>query len=323
MHTSRRSFLQTAGLATAAMMLPRGLFAAPGALPKKIGIQLYTLRDQLDKDPKGAIAKVAKIGYSEVETYGGYKGPGDKGTFWGLSTKQLKALLQQHHLSTPSGHYMLNDYLLPGNGNDEALKAQIDIAAELGQRYLVVPVLPLPLWDKKVTSDDYKFMAAQLNKAGELCKKSNLKIAYHNHYWEFKPLTDTGGTGYDILLKETNPALVSFELDLFWAEKSGQDPLKLFAEAPGRFFAWHVKDMDKNNTGSLTAAGTENKTSMELLSGVTFAEVGTGSINFREIFAKAKEAGVKYLYVEQDRITKDPFESIKESYTYVKNKLLK
>ncbi len=166
-------------------------------------------------------------------------------------------------------------------------------------------------------------MAEQLNKAGEQCKKANLKIGYHNHYWEFKPLADSPGTGYEIMLKETDPALVAFELDLFWVVKSGHDPITLFKEAPGRFVAWHVKDMDKANTASLTAAGTENKTSMELLSGVTFAEVGTGSINFSKIFAQAKLAGVKHLFVEQDKITIEPFDSVTQSYKYVKNVLLK
>ncbi|HVI47651.1 MAG TPA: sugar phosphate isomerase/epimerase [Chitinophaga sp.] len=325
MHTSRRSFLQNAGLMAAGLMLPGSLLAQSRnkALPKKIGLQLYTLRDELDKDVKGTISKVAKIGYNEVETFYGYKGPQDQGTFWGLKPSALKSLLKTHNLTTPSGHYQLNNYLTPGNGKDDELKAQIELAAALGQQYFIVPVLPLSLWDKKPEADTYKYMAAQLNKAGELCKKANLHIGYHNHYWEFKPLSNGNGTGYDILLKETSPSLVSFELDLFWAVKSGIDPLKLFAEAPHRFVAWHVKDMDKNNTASLTAAGTENKTSMELLTGVTFAEVGTGSINFRSIFAKAAQAGVKHLFVEQDKITIDPFDSIRESYTYVKNVLLR
>ncbi|WP_160714021.1 sugar phosphate isomerase/epimerase family protein [Chitinophaga solisilvae] len=325
MQSSRRSFIQQAGVMAAAMMLPRGILtAAPHpALPKKIGIQLYTLRDELDKDARGTIARVAQTGYQEVETFYGYKGPQDSGEFWGMKPNALKALLQQHQLSTPSGHYQLNDYLTRGNGNADALQPQIDLAAALGQQYFIVPVLPLSLWDKHLSTDDYKYMADQLNKAGEQCKKSQLHIGYHNHYWEFKKLADSHQTGYDVLLQHTDPKLVSFELDLFWAVKSGVNPLSLFQKAPGRFVAWHVKDMDKNNTASLTAAGNENKSSMELLSGVTFAEVGTGSIHFRDIFAKARQAGVKHLFVEQDKINGDPFESTKKSFEYVKNTLLK
>lgn len=325
MHTSRRSFIQQTGLIAAGMMLPGALSAMTGnkALPKKIGLQLYTLRDQLAKDPKGTLAKVAGIGYKEVETFYGYQGADDTGEFWGLKPAELSAVLKQYQLNTPSGHYQLNDYLTKGNGNADALQPQIDLAAALGQQYFIVPVLPLSLWDKKLGADDYKFMAEQLNKAGEQCKKANLKIGYHNHYWEFKPLADSSSTGYEVMLKETDPSLVTFELDLFWAVKSGRDPISLFKEAPGRFVAWHVKDMDKSNTASLTATGTENKTSMELLSGVTFAEVGTGSIDFSKIFAQAKLAGVKHLFVEQDKITIEPFDSITQSYKYVKNVLLK
>ncbi|MCW3467337.1 sugar phosphate isomerase/epimerase family protein [Chitinophaga nivalis] len=325
MHTSRRSFMHQAGLLAAGMLLPGSLSARPaaGALPKKTGLQLYTLRDQLAQDAAGTIAKVAAIGYNEVETFYGYQGAQDKGTFWGLKPAALQSLLQSHHLSTPSGHYQLNEYLTPGNGNAAALQPQIDLAAALGQQYFIVPVLPPNLWDQALTPDDYKFMADQLNKAGEACKKAGIQIGYHNHYWEFKKLAGTQTTGYETLLKATDPALVSFELDLFWAVKSGFDPVKLFAAAPGRFVAWHVKDMDKNNTASLTAAGTEGKKSMELLTGVTFAEVGTGSIDFRSIFAKAKQAGVKHLFIEQDKITIDPYESITKSYTYLKNVLMK
>ncbi|RFS19688.1 sugar phosphate isomerase/epimerase [Chitinophaga silvatica] len=323
MQNSRRKFLRQSGLMAAAIMLSDRLttLAANPALPKKIGLQLFTLREQLAKDPAATLAKVAGIGYQEVETF--YDWSADKGKFWGLTPKALNALLQQHHLSTPSGHYQLNDYLTKGNGKADALQPQIDLAAALGQQYFIVPVLPLGLWDKKLTSADYGFMASQLNKAGELCKKANLKIGYHNHYWEFKQLSDVKKTGYDVLLKETDPSLVSFELDLFWAVKSGKDPVTLFKEAPGRFVAWHVKDMDKKNTASLTAPENANKTSMQLLSGVSFAEVGTGSIDFHKIFAEAKLAGVKHLFVEQDKITIDPYTSITKSYQYVKNVLLK
>ncbi|WP_212006205.1 sugar phosphate isomerase/epimerase [Chitinophaga sp. HK235] len=325
MQNSRRYFIQQAGLLAAGMMLPGGLFAQTEkkAFARKTGLQLYTLRDLLDRDVKGTITRVAQIGYQEVETYYGYQGDKDKGTFWGLTPAELKALFQEYRLTSPSGHYQLNDFLTPGNGNDAALQPQIDLANQLGQQYFIVPVLPLSLWDKKLTADDYKFMAEQLNKAGEICKKHNLHIGYHNHHWEFKKLAGSNTTGYEVMLKNTDPSLVSFELDLFWAVKSGVDPLKLFAQAPGRFVAWHVKDMDKKNTASLTAPGNENKTSMQLLSGVSFAEVGTGSINFRQIFAKAREAGVQHIFVEQDKITIDPFESITKSYNYVKNVLLK
>jgi len=321
MNNSRRSFIQQVALMTAGLALPSSIFSckpATEASARKLGIQLYTLRDQLTKDVKDTIAKVAQAGYEQVETYFGYNGPGS--TFWGLTTGQLKALLKEHNLTTPSGHYQLGDYLTRGNGKDEALKAQADLAAALGQEYFTVPVPPMELIAKyPIPADDYKFVAAQLNKAGELLKKSNIKVAYHNHFWEFRKVDDGKSTAYDILLNETDPALVHFELDLFWAKKAGQDPVQLFEKAPGRFPMWHVKDMSKAAPQPVADTGTIDLST--LANDIKFAEVGTGTIDFKAIFAKAKTAGVQYFFVEQDQITIDPFVSIKQSADYVKKNL--
>ncbi|SFD89961.1 Sugar phosphate isomerase/epimerase [Chitinophaga sp. CF118] len=322
--SSRRIFMQQAGLIAAGLMInPSDIFSRGNANTiNKIGIQLYTLRDQLTKDVKGTIEQVAKTGYAHVETYYGYKGPNQEDQFWGLDPKGLKALLKANNLVSHSGHYQLNDFLTPGNGKDEALKEQLAIAAELGQEYLIVPVPPYALWDK-LTADDFKFIAAQLNKAGELAKKSGLKIGYHNHYWEFKQQPDVKMSGYEIMLKETEASLVSFELDLFWAIKAGSDPVTLFKKYPGRFPMWHVKDIDKSATDKITGGEADHKPSMEILPTVKFSEVGTGAVDFKKIFANASTAGLKYAFVEQDKITIDPFVSIKKSYDYVKNNLLK
>jgi sugar phosphate isomerase/epimerase len=316
--------MQQAGLMAAGLMInPSDIFSSSRVNTiSAIGIQLYTLRDQLSKDVKGTIEKVAQTGYSHVETFYGYTAADQKDQFWGLDPKGLKALLKANKLVTHSGHYQLNDYLTPGNGNDEALKVQIGIAKELGQKYLVVPIPPRDLWDK-LTADDYKFIADQLNKAGEVAKKAGLKIGYHNHYWEFKQQADVKMSGYEILLTRTEPSLVTFELDLFWAIKSGIDPVELFKKHPGRFAMWHVKDIDKSATEKIAGGDADHKTAMEILPLVKFAEVGTGAVDFKEIFANASVAGVKYAFVEQDKISIDPFVSIKESYDYVKKNLLK
>jgi len=305
------------------MINPSGIFANTRENTiSRIGIQLYTLRDQLAKDVKSTIQKVAQTGYSHVETFYGYKAPDQKDQFWGLDPKGLKALLKENKLATHSGHYQLNDYLTRGNGNDEALKVQIGIAKELGQQYLIVPVPPLALWDK-LTSDDYKFIADQLNKAGEEARKSDLGIGYHNHFWEFRQQPDTKTSGYEIMLKGTDPSLVTFELDLFWAVKSGIDPVALFKQHPGRFSMWHVKDIDKAAPEKIAGGDNDHKSAMEILPKVKFAEVGTGTVDFKSIFANASLAGVKYAFVEQDQISIDPFESIKKSYGYVKKNLLR
>ena len=150
--------------------------------------------------------------------------------------------------------------------------------------------------------DDYKKIAQKVNEAAELCKKSGIKLAYHNHDFEFKDYDGT--TGYDILLKETDKNLVHFELDLYWVVRAGKDPLQLFKENSGRFTMWHVKDMDKENKDWNT-------------------EIGNGSIDFKTIFANAKLSGMKRFFVEQEtNYVPNPLGSIATSYNYVNKNLV-
>lgn len=288
---SRRDFIKNLGLATAgAMILPS--FSFTSAASKPVGIQLYTLRDLIGKDVKGVIEKVAKAGYKEVETYGYSKRNG----YWGLDTKAFKTLLNDNGLKTPSGHFGIDPFLKDGKAED--LQPYIDGAAEVGMTYLTVPWIGDSL---RGSLDDYKKVSARLNEAAELCKKSGLKIAYHNHDFEFKKFD--GGTGYEVMLQETDKKLVSFEMDIYWVVRSGNDPVALFNKYPGRFPMWHVKDMDKANHGITT-------------------EVGTGEIDFKTIFKHAKQAGLKHAIVEQENFSKDPFVSIKESFEYVSRDLV-
>ncbi len=287
---------------------------------KEIGLQLYTLRDQLAEDVASTLSRVAEIGYNHVETFGAEIGEDGKATFWGLSIPALSARLAENNVKTHSGHYDLAEFLTPGNGGQEALKAYIDTAAALGQRYIIAPVPPIPLIDK-LTADDYHFMANQLNIGGELAAKAGLTIGYHNHFWEFRTLAD-GSKGMDILIENTDNNLVAFELDLFWSEKSGTDSVAYFEKYPGRFPLWHIKDMDKNNSTVITGSDYDTKPFMEITENITYAEVGTGSIDFKKIVAEEKTAGLQYAFVEQDFITIDPFESIAKSYGYVKSELL-
>jgi len=320
--TTRREFINQLGLITSGALLAQSDLLASNVvkMPTQIGIQLYTLRDNLDKDVKGTIQQLGKIGFNHVETYFGYKGGGTD-SFWGLKPKELKTLLDANKLKTHSGHYQLNDFLTPGNGNADALQYQLDIAAELGQSYLIVPIPPFGLWDKMDTSI-YKFMAEQLNKAGEVAKKSGIKLGYHNHFWEFKKLSD-GNVGYEILLNETDPNLVCFELDLFWATKAGQDPVSIFHKYPKRIVMWHVKDIDKSKAGSVYATPEgQNAGVMDILKDVKFAEVGSGAMDFKTIFKHNND--VKYIFVEQDQIyMPNKLDSVAQSYNYIKKSLLK
>ena len=287
---SRRTFLKQAGIAAAgALIIPSYACSAPN---KIIGLQLYSLRLQLPKDVKGTIEKVAQAGYKEVETYG-YS---VKDKFWGLDPKSFKSLLKDNGLTAPSGHYGMDKFIT--DGNQDELKSYIEAAKIIDSEFITVPYLGDSL---RKTPDDYKKVAARLNEAATLCKASGLKLAYHNHNFEFEKHGDV--TGYEIMLKETDPKLVQFELDLYWVVRSGNDPVKLFAEHPGRFPMWHVKDMDKANNTINT-------------------EVGSGTINFKDIYSHAKEAGLKHFIVEQENFSLDPYVSIKQSADYIKKNIL-
>ncbi|UOQ68659.1 sugar phosphate isomerase/epimerase family protein [Hymenobacter volaticus] len=287
----RRSFLKQAGLLSAvSLVAPSSLLAAPSSL--KLGLQLYTLRDYIGKDVKGVLAKVAKAGYQEVETYGYSKENG----FWGLSPSEFKAVLTANGLTTSSGHYEMNGFVR--DGNPEALNSYIEAAKICGQKYIVVPHLD----DKLRTSvADFKAIAEKVNKAGQLCKAAGLRVAYHNHDFEYKAIG--GVTLFDVLLKETDPALVDFELDLYWVVRAGLDPVKLMASNPKRFSMWHVKDMDK--------AQPEHNT-----------EVGAGTIDFKKIFQSPSSSGLKHIFMEQEYFAIDAFQSISQSAAYIKKNLL-
>lgn len=287
--SNRRIFIQQAALIGAGILTnPVDLFSKP---KKRIGLQLYTLRNELSKDVRGVISKVADIGFLEVETFG-YS---PKGGFWGLSVKEFKDLLQSHGLKSPSGHYDFEPYLR--DGNMDSLNANIAAAKGLGQQYLTVPYLTEPL---RKNLDSYKALAAKLSQAGIMARKAGLQLVYHNHDFEF--INYNGTTGYDILLSETDPIDLKLELDIYWAVKAGKDPVALFQQNPGRYVMWHVKDMDKTTK--------------------VYTEVGSGSINYQELFTKDKLSGMKHYFVEQDVITIDPYESITRSFQHIKSNIL-
>lgn len=288
---SRRTFIKNVGIAAAgAIIIPS--FACTPAKAKSVGLQLYTLRDVIGKDPKGVIEKVAKAGYKEVETYG-YSA---QGGYWGMDAKAFKSLLDANGLKAPSGHFSLDTFIKDGNQDD--LKIFIEGANGVGMSYLTVPWLGENL---RSSLEDYKKIAGRLNEAAEICKKSGLTLAYHNHDFEFTKYD--GGTGYEVMLQETDKDNVKFEMDLYWVVRSGNDPVALFNKYPGRFPMWHVKDMDKTKPSINT-------------------EVGSGSIDFKSIFKHAKQAGLKHAIVEQENFSMDPFVSIKKSFDHVNHDLI-
>lgn len=288
---SRREFLKQGSLLTAGFFVSKDEFFKRNT---PIGVQLYTLRSELGKDARGTLTRVAELGYKRVETFG-Y----NKGKWFGMTASEFAMLLRDNGLESPSGHTFPGSMFLK-EGWEEGWKQAVTDSKTLGQDFIVIPWLEEPY---RKSADNYKKISEGLNKAAAVAKASGLKLAYHNHDFEF---ADLGGgvTGFDIMMKETDASLVKMELDLYWAVKAGKDPLSLFAAHPGRFAMWHVKDMDK----------TEKK---------FFTEVGSGSIDFKPIFAKAKQSGMKYFFVEQDVCPGSPFDSIAKSIDYMKKNLVK
>lgn len=293
--TTRRSFLKATTVLSAGMLLTRS--SGCNGKNSLIGLQLYTVRDAMAKDPAGTLAKVAQIGYNSVElaTYTGSE------KFYGMSPSEFAVVLKQNGLVAPSAHYRLGEEQPKGEVQQGTMlhdwDKAVDDAAALGLKYMVCAYLADV---ERGNLDHYKKVAEQLNTAGERCKKAGIQLCYHNHDFEFIKQDDQ--YPYDILLS-TDKDLVKMEIDLYWVTKAGQDPIKLFNEHPGRFPLWHVKDLDN----------TPKK---------DFTEVGNGIIDFKKIFEQKSKAGMKYFFVEQDKTPGSPFDSITKSIAYIKKNLV-
>lgn len=286
---SRRKFINQAGLATAGVALLPYIGCMASESKKQYGIQLYSLRDEFPKGVEKVINEISKAGYSYVEAYD-YS---VKNGFWGLTAQEFKSILDKNNLTCPSGHYDFGVW--EESQDDKILQSYIDAAKILNQKYIVVPYI-----NPGIFKDEERCRAfvAKLNRASKIIKDAGLKLAYHNHDIEFYPLGNK--TGYDILLEETNPELMDFELDLYWVVRAKQDPIKLLNDHPGRFTMWHIKDMSKTNPKKNT-------------------EIGNGSINYKEIYKNAKVSGLKYPFVEQENFDIDPYQSINKSSEYIKS----
>jgi sugar phosphate isomerase/epimerase len=286
---NRRDFLRHATLGVAAVAAATkwsdALLANP--LGKPVGLQLYTLRDDLAHDVPGTLKKVAEIGYKEVEVY----------DFYGKTAAEFGRILKDNGLTAPSGHYMTRHL-------KSDWEKHIEFAKELGIKYMVNAILEPP---ERTSLDDYKKLAEMFNRAGEQTQKAGIHYCYHNHNFEFKKYGDT--TAYDYLLKALDPKLVNFEMDVFWVTHAGHDPVECFKQHPGRFPLLHIKDLK---------AGNPPTTELDARVGL-FADVGQGTIDWKRIFAAATQGGMKHYFVEQDFCERPPLESVKISCEYLRN----
>ncbi len=285
----RRQFIQTSAMAaSAAMMLPTFSFpkGIPGLDQGAVGLQLYTLREALKvpSNVKDILKQVSDFGYKKIETFG-Y----NDGLLFGMKSKEFSDVVKGVGMKITSGHY--------GTGQTNAARKgtlvndwerAVSDAKEAGQDYMIIAYLDQ---GERKSLDDYKKVCALINQSAEVCKKYGLSLGYHNHAFEFDKFDNE--VPFDTMLKELDPTLVSMEMDLYWIIYAGQDPLQYFSKYPGRFEQWHVKDMDK----------TDRKRN---------ANVGTGSIDFKSIFAKAPQSGLKNFYIEHDTFSGSPVDSVRE-----------
>jgi sugar phosphate isomerase/epimerase len=288
---NRRTFLETVTTVTAATLLSGRMgWAAAEHKINKIGVQLYTVRDLMKEDFEGTIAKVAQIGYKEVEFAG----------YFGRTGQQVRAVLDKNGLTAPSTHVQYDEL-------DDKFPSVIETSKTIGLKYIVCPWIPEEL---RKSPDIWKQAAAKFNHCGEQSKKAGMQFAYHNHWFEFLP-TD-GKLPYDELLKDCDANLVKMELDLCWITAAGADPLKYFNAYPGRFPLVHVKDL--KTLPKVTSGGAQNYGDT-----VDLTEVGSGVIDWKRTLAPSEKAGIKHYIVEHDH-PKKPLESIAGSYEYL-NKL--
>jgi sugar phosphate isomerase/epimerase len=288
MNNTRRRFIKTASLFAGGLLLAGsegfGMERWIDGKVKPYGIQLYSLRDILPADPFGIIKKLGAAGYASIESY-----EGAQGVFWGKSAKEFAAYLKDHGLTMPSFH--CNVF--------ENFERKVVEAAEAGVHYVICPWL-----GPQKNIDDFKKAADRFNQMGAICKTNGVKFAYHNHDYSFKPLN--GQIPQTILMDQTDPKLVAFEMDIYWVVAAGADPIEWFEKYPNRFRLVHIKDRSKKPVAD------EGKNSVV---------IGTGTIDFENILRNGRAKGVKELIVEQEaNYGAGPLEAAIASLQYLKEK---
>jgi sugar phosphate isomerase/epimerase len=264
-----------------------------------VGLQLYTVRDAMQKDVPGTLKKVSDIGYKYLELASYSQ---KDGKFYGFTPEDFKKMVTDLNMEVISSHAGV-----PKNVTSDTAKKMAEDHAKLGAKYCIQPYVADE--DRKTVAN-YQKMVADWNMVGKIMKSNGIQFGYHNHNFEFATV-EGKIPYYDIFLPEMDKDLVIMELDLFWASKAGQNPVEIFKKYPGRFHLFHMKDMGKKEAPSVITNSDD------------MVPVGTGVIDFKEILAAGKTAGLKYMFVEQDNAGKgDAFAAIQTSITNLTTKIL-
>ncbi|MBS1632698.1 MAG: sugar phosphate isomerase/epimerase [Bacteroidetes bacterium] len=284
MNYKRREFLKlTGGLALGTWVGKDALLSTGGNSSQlnKFGLQLYTIKDDLIKgDPKEILRLVAAAGYKQIESY-----EGPKGIFWGMGHYEFKRVMDDLGMQIVSSHCDIN----------KDFHEKADQAAAIGMKYLICPSI-----DTEPSASSYKEYAKTFNECGSICKKAGIRFGYHNHDFDFEMLDEQ--VALEILLKNTDPSLVDFEMDIYWVISSWLDPAAWLKKYTHRFRLCHIKDRKKDSS--------ERDASCVL---------GEGNIDFPGILKVAKDNGMKYYFVEQERFDNTtPLKAIAANAAYMK-----
>jgi sugar phosphate isomerase/epimerase len=287
MSPSRRSFLKISGCLAAGVVLSgTPLLGVSNSFKLKtmpFGFQLYTLRDIIADNPGEVIRQVAGFGYRQIESY-----EGAMGMYWGMGNTGFKELMDELGLTMISSHANVFD--------DFERKA--DEAAEIGVRYLVCPSIQGRIGPRG-NLDDYRKMADTFNELGLVAKNAGITFAYHNHAYSFHEID--GEVPQKVLMDNTDPDLVEYQMDIYWVVAGGHDPEEWLRAYPNRFTTSHVKDLINGDDMESTV-------------------LGTGTIDFPRVLKLAMENGMKYFIVEQEAYTgTTPMDAVRKNADYMKN----
>jgi len=285
---NRRSFIRNTSLL--ALTIPLGKTSLFTDLfntkLSAFGIQLYMVRDEMEKDPKTILKDLGGMGYTQIESF-----KSNKGMFWGMTSKEFKKLSSGYGLNLISTHY--DDDEIP-------FEKKAEQAAEIGMKYLICP------WKGPQKSiDDFKRIADDFNTRGAVCKKHGLRFGYHAHDYPYKIID--GQLPIDVLLEHTDKELVDFQMDFYYTVTEGQDPESYLKKYKNRFTLCHMRDVLKDRL----PAGSDTESACDL---------GQGIIDYPKLITTALNNGVKYFFVEQSRYFKEtPMQSAKVNADYLKN----
>ena len=284
----RRDFLKTAAKGIALTAITGKLMGCSSSSIfgsgnlKEFGLQLYTLRNEMPLDPRGVLKQVAAMGYKQIESF-----EGSTGIFWGMQNTEFKKYMDDLGMKIISSHHNI----------EKDFERTANEAAEIGMKYLIDPWV-----GPQKDIETFKKYADKFNRCGEICKKAGIRFAYHNHDYPFKPIN--GQMPMDVMIQNTDPSLVDFEMDIYWVVTAGEDPIHWFEKYPGRFHLGHVKDRKKKAPLSDTDAS---------------CILGQGQIDFAKILKVGQAKGLEYIIVEQERYDNTTaIKAAKEDADYLK-----